>query len=214
MSDFTIIIGNKNYSTWSLRPWLALKQVGVDFDEKLVVLRQDDTLENLQKVSPTALVPVLKTPDGDIWDSLAICEYLAETFPDARLWPEHARARAHARAVCAEMHSGFATLRSLMPMDLRTSLPTPEMTGELGAQVARIDQIWQDCRQQFGQDGPYLYGHFTIADCMYAPVVGRLSGYGVDVSDVSQSYIMAMLDNPAMAEWVAAARVEPWGIDQ
>jgi len=214
MSDFTIIIGNKNYSTWSLRPWLALKHTGVAFEEVLVVLGQDDTPENLKKVSPTGKVPVLKTPVGDIWDSLAICEYLAETFPEARLWPEAAAARAHARAVSAEMHSGFATVRSMMPMDLRTSQPTPGMTGGLATEISRIDQVWQECRNRFGQGGPYLFGSFSIADCMFAPVVGRFAGYGVSVSDVSQNYINTMFLNPGMAEWVAAAKVEPWEIEQ
>jgi glutathione S-transferase len=214
MSDLTIIIGNKNYSSWSLRAWLALKHTGADFDEILIALDLPDTLQKLQENSPTAKVPVLKTPDGDIWDSLAIAEYLAESFPTAGLWPNNPAARAHARAVSAEMHSGFVTVRTLMPMDLRSTLPMPEPTGALDREISRLDSLWQECREKFGQDGPFLYGAFTIADCMFAPVVGRFASYSTDISAVSKAYIQAVLKYPGMAEWIANAREEPWIIEQ
>jgi len=213
MSDYTIIIGNKNYSSWSLRGWLALKRTGVDFDEILIALDQADTMEKLANQSPSAKVPALKTPDGEIWDSLAISEYLAETFPDAGLWPKSADARAHARAVSAEMHSGFPTLRAMMPMDMKNTYPMPELSDELKKDITRIDAIWQDCRRRFGQGGPFLYGSFTIADCMFAPVVSRFTSYGTAVSQPSQDYITAVLQSPEMIEWSTAAKQESWVID-
>ncbi len=213
MSQFQIVIGNKNYSSWSLRGWLALKHTGVEFDEIMVRLDQAETLVQLQSHSPAAKVPVLKSPAGDIWDSLAICEYLAETFPEAGLWPEGVEARAHARVVSAEMHSGFVTLRSMMPMDLRTKLPMPTGNAALTADINRIDAIWQNCRARFGQEGAFLFGTFTIADCMFAPVVARFASYGPNISSISRDYVAAVLNCPEMSEWIAASESETWVID-
>jgi len=213
MSNMSIIIGNKNYSSWSLRAWLALKQTGVPFAEVMVVLRQPDTAEKLQCHSPSGKVPVLQGPHGCIWDTLAICEYLAESFPDAHLWPGKPAARARARSVCAEMHAGFVAVRSRMPMDLGSNRRTPEMTADLKQEISRIEEIWQTCRTDFAQEGPFLFGEFTIADCMFAPVVGRFAGYGVEVTSSSREYMNAVLGWPAMIEWTTSARQETWTID-
>jgi glutathione S-transferase len=212
MPDFTIVIGNKNYSSWSLRGWMALKHTGAEFEEIMVRLDQPDTLEALKSYSPAAKVPVLKSPDGDIWDSLAICEYLAETFPECRLWPEGIKARAHARVVSAEMHSGFVALRSMMPMDLRGTYSMPDLSDDLRADIERIDTIWQDCRNRFGQSGPFLFGEFSIADCMFAPVVARFVSYGPEISTVSRDYIDTVMNCPEMKDWIEASKEETWVI--
>jgi len=214
MSDFTLVIGNKNYSSWSLRGWLALKRTGAAFDEVLIALDQPETAEQLRIHSPSSKVPVLKTADNVIWESLAIAEYLADQFPAAGLWPEDSNARAIARAVSSEMHSGFVEVRSQMPMDLRNTFPAPERNGPLDAEINRIDTIWQRCRERFGSGGPFLFGTFTIADCMFAPVVGRFSSYQIDVSDDSAVYMEAVLRTPEMTEWMDGARSEPWVINQ
>jgi len=213
MSDFTLIIGNKNYSSWSLRGWLALKRTGVEFDETVVALRRADTSERLKKHSPSAKVPMLKTPDGEVWDSLAICEYLAETFADAELWPSDKKARAQARAVSAEMHSGFQALRAMMPMDHRNTRAMPPLTEDLKKDISRIDTIWQDCRNRFGQDGPFLYGDFCIADCMFAPVVSRFNTYQPALLPAAQAYIGNVLEWPDMVDWAVAAKEESWVIE-
>lgn len=211
----TLIIGNKAYSSWSLRPWLALKQTGQPFEETVIPLRQPDTRARIGAVSPSGTVPVLIDrgaggADVVVWDSLAVCEYVAERFPAARLWPDEAHARAVARSVAAEMHAGFAPLRTHMSMNLKERLPGTGRTPEVEANIARITALWTDARARFGGGGDFLFGRFSIADAMFAPVVTRFDTYGVDLPPVARAYADAVLALPAMREWTAAARAEPW----
>jgi glutathione S-transferase len=214
MADFTIYIGNKNYSSWSLRGWLALKHTGVPFDEEVIPLDEANTRANILRQSPSGRVPALRHGEDVIWDSLAIGEYLAELFPAARLWPEGAQARAAARAVSAEMHSGFAALRSHLPMNMRSSFPNRGVTPEAQADINRITALWRDCRKRFGQGGEFLFGHFTLADAMYAPVVSRFRTYKIGLEDETQRYADAVWSLPAMVEWATAARHEPMVIER
>lgn len=209
MSDLTLVIGNKNYSSWSLRPWLALKATGQAFDETLIILRQAETKAKILGYSAAGKLPVLKHGDLLIWDSLAICEYVAETWPEAKLLPEDRRARAVARSVMSEMHSGFAALRRELPMDIcRLGKAGGVQSEETRLDIARIQQIWQDCRGRFGGDGDFLFGRFGLADCMYAPVATRFRTYGVSLDPVSAAYVDAIYALPAMQEWIAAAAQE------
>jgi glutathione S-transferase len=208
-----LIIGNKNYSSWSLRPWLAMKVAGIAFTETLISL---DTPDFRSKVSALSggegrgSVPVLIGGDIRVWESLAILEYLAEKFPQARLWPVREDARAHARAVAAEMHSGFMPLRRHLPMNVRRPVKRRSIDADVAADVTRIDAVWKECRGRFGEGGPFLYGGFGAADAMYAPVVWRFHTYAVDVSDAARAYMDTMMALPASAEWREAARREPW----
>ncbi|WP_029011086.1 glutathione S-transferase family protein [Azospirillum halopraeferens] len=211
--DITLVLGNKAYSSWSLRPWLALKRTGVPFAEVVIPLRRPETKGAILEHSPAGKVPVLRHGDRTVWDSLAIIEYLAETFPSARLWPEDANARAVARAVSAEMHSGFQALRKALPMDLKARHPGRTFDAEVEADIARIRSLWEDCRRRFGADGPFLFGRFSAADAMYAPVVTRFDTYAVTLDPVSRAYADAILTLPEMREWTAAAMAEPWAID-
>jgi len=197
-----LVIGNKNYSSWSLRPWVALKVLGVPFDEKRIALRRPETKGEILQYSPAGRVPILRDGDTVVWDSLAILEYLAEKYP--QLWPSDAAQRARARAVAAEMHSGFAALREHMSMNTRKRYPGKGRTPEAMADVARIDEIWSQAR------GPFLFGDFTAADAMYAPVVLRFRTYAVEVR--KKSYMDAMLALPAMREWIEAGEREPEAI--
>lgn len=212
MPELTLIIGNKAFSSWSLRPWLALKHTGLPFDEILIPLRQPDTAARIAEHSPSGRVPCLRDGDRVIWDSLAICEYLAEIAPAAGLWPEDAGARAVARSVSAEMHSGFVGLRTHMSMDLKAMRPGVGRNAESEADIARVLELWRATRERFGADGPFLFGRFSIADAMYAPVVTRLITYGVELDDVGSAYAEAVMALPAIREWVDAAKAEPWDI--
>jgi glutathione S-transferase len=214
MADFTIYIGNKNYSSWSLRGWLALKHTGVAFEEEVIPLDEANTRANILRRSPSGRVPALRHGDQIIWESLAIGEYLAELFPTARLWPSSARARAAARAVSAEMHAGFAALRNHLPMNLRSSFPSRGVTPEAQADINRITASWRDCRKRFGEGGEFLFGHFTVADAMYAPVVSRFRTYKIELEAETQGYADAVWALPAMQEWAVAARNEPMIIER
>jgi glutathione S-transferase len=213
MAEFTIYIANKNYSSWSLRGWLLLKHVGVPFNEVLIPLRQATTRTEILRHSPSGRVPALRHGDVTIWESLAIGEYLAERFPEKRLWPENAEARAVARAVSAEMHSGFAALRSHLPMNMRSSFPNRGVTPEAQADINRITAAWRDCRKRFGEGGPFLFGHFTVADAMYAPVVSRFRTYKVELDEEGQRYGDAIWALPSLQEWLGVARNEPMIIE-
>jgi glutathione S-transferase len=213
MAEFTIYIGNKNYSSWSLRGWLALKQTGAAFTEVLIPLREATTRAEILRHSPSGRVPALHRGDVVVWDSLAIGEYLAEIFPGKQLWPEEPRARAVARAVSAEMHSGFAALRAHLPMNMRSSFPNRGVTPEVQADINRIMALWRDCRKRFGADGAFLFGHFTVADAMYAPVVSRFRTYKVELEEEAERYVEAVWALPALQEWLAAARNEPMIIE-
>ncbi len=208
--DLHLVIGNKAYSSWSMRPWVALKAQGLAFRETVIVLDQPDTAAKIKAYSAAAKVPVLQHGDITVWDSLAILEYLAETFTGKNWWPANAATRAVARAVSAEMHSGFAPLRVAMSMNVRKTLPTPELTEALQADIARITTIWRACRAKFGAGGPFLFGAFSNADAMYAPVVTRFKTYGVQLDDVCRAYSDAMLNYPALREWYISAAGEPW----
>jgi glutathione S-transferase len=203
-----LIIGNKNYSSWSLRPWLAMKVVGIAFEETLISLDAPDFKARIKARSGAGKVPVLIDGDTHIWESLAILEYLAEKFPG--LWPADERARAHARAIAAEMHAGFAPLRRQLPMNIRRPVKERALDDEAASDVTRIDAIWNECRAQFGGGGPFLYGSFCAADAIYAPVVWRFHTYAVEVSVVARAYMDAVTALPASREWRDAARREPW----
>ncbi len=209
----TLVIGNKNYSSWSLRAWLALEMTGAPFEEVVIPLDRDDTAAAIAAQSPSRRVPVLKHGGLAIWDSLAIAEYLAELYPEATLWPSDRRARAQARAVTAEMHAGFAVLRKDMPMDLRAKHDLPTMTPGLTADVERICQIWQECRERFGHDGGFLFGTASIADAFFAPVVSRFMTYRPELPEAAERYLATVWDWPAMQSWAAAAEQEPWHIE-
>ncbi len=208
MPKLKIFLGNKNYSSWSLRPWLVLKHLAVPFDEQVVPLDQPSTAQEIRKFSLSGRVPVLVDGDTVIWDTLAICEYLNELFPDRKLWPTDARARAMARSVSAEMHSGFAALRENLPMKFRESFPNTVLQPEVKAEIGRIFQLWNDCRTRYAAAGPYLFGEFSIADAMYAPVVSRFKTYGVPLEGTAAAYAEAIWKLPSIQEWLAAARAE------
>jgi glutathione S-transferase len=209
MAPYTLVIGNKNYSSWSLRPWLLMRQAGLAFEEVRVPLYLAASKETLRKYGPSGKVPVLIDGAVTVWDSLAISEYLAEHHPEQQLWPADALQRAVARSISAEMHSGFAPLRSNMSMNCRGFFPGLGRTVEVAADIERIQRIWTDCRERFALAGPYLFGAFTVADAMYAPVVLRFKTYAVQLSPVAQQYASTMLALPALQEWIQAARAEP-----
>jgi glutathione S-transferase len=213
MADITIYLGNKNYSSWSLRPWLALKQTGAAFTEELIPLSEAATRSTILRYSPSGRVPALKHNGLTVWDSLAICEYLAEAFPKVHLWPKDKAARAVARAVSAEMHSGFAALRNHLPMNMRSSFPNRGVTPDVQADINRVTAIWRDCRKRFGEGGPFLFGGFTNADAMYAPVVSRFRTYKVELEAEAQAYTDAVWALPALQEWLTAAKNEPMIIE-
>lgn len=212
MSDLTLVIGNKNYSSWSLRPWILMKHLGVEFREVLIPLYQPESRDEIGKHGPSGRVPVLREGALCVWDSLAICEYIVEL--TGRGWPKEREARAVARSVSAEMHSSFANLRSQWPMNARGHNRRTPMTPPLEADVRRIDEIWSDCRQRFGASGgPWLFGEYSVADAMYAPVVLRFNTYGAQVSENARRYRAEVLEDPALQEWLSASRQEPWTIE-
>lgn len=213
MADMTLVIGNRNYSSWSLRAWLALRAANLYFDEVVIPLDQPETTARIREFSAAGRVPVLRHNDLTIWDSLAICEYVADLAPEARLWPADRDARAVARAVCAEMHSGFEALRMALPMNIRAERPGIVLSDATKTDIDRICAIWSDCRRRFGEGGPFLFGHFTIADAMFAPVVARFQTYGMTVGEQNRAYMEAVRSLPAMVEWSAAAAVEPWVLE-
>ena len=208
-----LVIGNKNYSSWSQRAWLAMRVAGIPFEEVMIPLYQADSKTRQLAYSPAAKVPTLIDGALTVWDSLAICEYLAEKFPDRELWPKDTAVRAHARSVTAEMHSGFGALRSNMPMNCRGSFPGQGHLPDALDDAARVAAIWSDCRSRYRAGGPFLFGKFGIADAFYAPVVARFITYGVVLPEVCGEYIATMRALPAMQEWYAAGALEPERID-
>lgn len=203
-----LVIGNKNYSSWSLRPWLLLTHAGIPFEEIPVPLFRAGFAEQVAKYSPAGKVPVLLDGDISVWDSLAIAEYLAERFPEHALWPADAAERAHARSICAEMHSGFGALRGQMPMNVTAVLPGMGWNIAVQRDVDRIAAIWTGLRVRHDVRGPFLFGTFSIADAFYAPVVSRFATYGVHLPDEAKAYADFILALPAMQAWIAAAREE------
>jgi glutathione S-transferase len=217
MSESTLYIGNKNYSSWSLRPWLALKQAGAEFKEVMIPLQRPETMNQLQRHTPARRVPTLTRGGLTIWESLSICEYAAELFPASGLWPQDREIRAVARSVANEMHAGFAALRNWLPMDIRSRLNIPGRAEKAADDIARVTQIWRDCREKYGiaganGPGPFLFGGFTIADAMFAPVTTRFVTYGVPLDTVCAGYVEAVTVLPSMQSWIADAKAEPWTI--
>jgi glutathione S-transferase len=209
MNDMVLTIGDKNLSSWSLRPWLLMKQAGIPFSERTIRLDQPSTRTEIAATSPSGLVPCLDHKGLIVWDSLAIGEYLAETFPDKQLWPAERRARARARSVSAEMHSGFAELRKVWPMNFARTGMRHLCPSGVRRDIDRIAAIWTDCRSEFGTSGPFLFGTFSIADAMYAPVVSRFMTYGpVSLPSTAEDYVTTIFGLPAMKEWGEGATAE------
>lgn len=204
----TIVLGSKNYSSWSMRAWLVLAHTGAPFEEIMVRLGEPDTRQKILPHSPSGRVPALKDGATVIWDSLAIAEYLHERFPVAQLWPGDPAQRARARSICCEMHSSFTALRSALPMNIRRSSPHVAKTPEVMADVERITQIWREELARSG--GPFLFGRFTIADAFFAPVASRFRTYAVPVDDAARRYVEHVLGLPISQKWIEAARTEPW----
>jgi glutathione S-transferase len=195
-----LVIGNKNYSSWSMRPWLALRASNIPFEEIFIPLYTGAAdKQKILDVSPAGKVPILIDGDVTIWDSLAIIEYIAERFPEKRLWPEHPAHRAHARSISAEMHSGFAALRNECGMNLHRPVRTIELSADARANIARVQEIWAECQKRYG--GPFLFGAFGAADAMFAPVVHRFRTYAIAVTKETQAYMDTMMALPAFAEW-------------
>jgi glutathione S-transferase len=218
MAEFNLVFGNRNYSSWSLRGWLVCKIAGIEFDETLIRLYAPETKAEIARYSSSGLLPALIHKGLTIWDSLSIAEYLHELYPTAGLWPEPQAARAVARSVSAEMHSGFPDLRREMPMNIRGSFPGHGRTPEVMTQVQRIVAIWLDCRKRFAgsaaRDDGFLFGPFTVADAMFAPIVTRFRTYALSLDDEAKTYCDNVMKHPAMAEWVDAAKHEPWLVEQ
>lgn len=208
MTTLTLVIGNKNYSSWSLRPWLLLKHHQIAFNEVRIPLYMADSAESLKKLSPSGKVPVLIDGDLIIWDSLAICEYIADLYPQYECWPIDLRLRATARSMCAEMHSGFQDLRNHFPMNIRKRLAWNSAPSTVLQDIERITSLWTCCLERYRNDGPWLFGKFSIADVMYAPVAWRFITYSVPVNDICKEYIGSLLTLPEMQEWVEEASAE------
>lgn len=204
----TLIIGNKNYSSWSLRAWFLLSEGGIDFLERRIALDVETTAAQLADCSPSGTVPVWILDDEVIWDSLAIAETAAERWPGQRLWPEAPDARAHARCVSAEMHSGFSTLREAMPMNCRAMGRKVPLPDRLTSDIDRVIEIWSDCHRRYGAEGPWLFGKFSVADAMFAPVVFRFRTYGINLPESASHYPARLLESEAIQRWLEAAESE------
>jgi glutathione S-transferase len=213
-TDYELVIGDKRWSSWSLRPWLLLKVFGIPFREKLIRLRQHGTTAELAAHSPSGKIPLLKTGGLLIWDSLAIAEFVAEEHPGKPIWPADRAKRAVARAVSAEMHSGFYSLRTAMPMDFLNVHPARPIEADVEADIRRIVALWTECRQRHGEGGDFLFGAFSAADAMFAPVATRFRSYSVALGELGDGdglaarYAQAVLDLPEMAEWGEGAALE------
>ncbi|WP_293801835.1 glutathione S-transferase family protein [uncultured Bosea sp.] len=211
-----LLIGNKCYSSWSLRAWLLMRATGIAFTEQLVLLDEPGFKEAVFAAAPDSggTVPTLVDGEIAVWETLAICEYLHDTQPQAGIWPRDKAARAHARAISSEMHAGFTALRSACPMNLGKRFAARDRGPGVARDVERLTGLWRQARERFGAGGAFLYGEFSAADAMFAPVVTRLDTYGIAVDPVSQDYMRAVLGLPAYREWLAAALVEPWIVAQ
>ncbi len=204
----TLVIGNKNYSSWSMRPWVLLRQRGIAFEERRLRFDSDEWDAGIGRWSPSGLVPVLWRGPVAVWDTLAIVETVADWFPAAGVWPADPVARAFARSASAEMHAGFRELRARMPMNIRASHPGKGLTPEVRAEIGRIESLWRQARRRFGGDGAFLFGDFCAADAMFAPVVMRFATYGVALGDVASRYCEAVRAAPGVSAWVEGALAE------
>lgn len=207
-----LVIGNKLYSSWSMRPWLVLKAFGIPFEEVIIPLRQPDSKTRVLEYSPSGKVPALIDGDLSIWESMSIIEYIADRHRELAVWPADSAARAHARSISNEMHSGFQALRQGCPMDAGTRYKTPVIDDAMKASIDRIEALWAEARAKYGRGGPYLYGAFSAADAMYAPIVFRFDGYSIPVNKQSRAYMDAILAHPDVVAWRDAALKETWTI--
>ena len=210
MNDLLLTMGNKNYSSWSLRPWVLMKHLGLPFEERVLQLDTAQFAQQIAALSPTRRVPILRHGALLVWDSLAICEYASELAGAG--WPEDREARAVARSACAEMHSGFGALRSQWPMNARATGRRTPPDAARAADIARIEQLWTECRARFGARGPWLFGDYSVADAMYAPVVLRFRSYGAQLGETAAAYVSTALADTHLQSWIAAAVAEPWTI--
>ena len=208
MGAVTLVIGNKNYSSWSMRPWVLMRQLGIPFDEMKLRFHSSEWDAQIERWSPSRLVPVLWRGEQSVWDTLAIVETLHEWYPGHGVWPADPAARAFARSACAEMHAGFRDLRCAMPMNIRASHPGKGMTPAARGDIARIEAIWSEARRRFGAGGPFLFGPFSAADAMYAPVVMRFATYGVQLAPASERYCREMRAAPGVRAWIEGALEE------
>lgn len=212
LAKLHLVIGNKNYSSWSLRPWMALTMAHIPFDETVIPLDQPQTKKRIVEHSPAGFVPVLHHGKLTVWESLAILEYLADMFPEKKLWPQGKAARAAARSAASEMHCGFAALRNTCPMNLHRLRKPTALSEAVKADIARIDTLWRHCRTTYGRKGRFLFGAFGNADAMFAPVVTRFDTYDIKISGESRAYMEAVLATDAFQTWKKAAVQEPWTI--
>ena len=211
-TNYTLVLGTKNFSSWSLRPWLAMKMAGIAFEEIVITLREPQTKARIAEHSPSGKVPVLLIEENGkrrtVWDTLAICEYLAERHSDKAFWPKDRVKREEARCIVAEMHSGFINLRQIMPMDLATHHPTPDIDGDLGTEIERIKSIWISALERYERKGGFLFGEFSLADSFYAPVVTRFETYSIALPPIAKVYAQRILSLAPMREWKTAALEE------
>ena len=208
-----LVIVNKAYSSWSLRPWMTMTHFAISFEETVIPMARPDTRAQILEISPTGKCPALVDGDVVVWESLAIIEYLAEKFPDLAIWPRETGARAVARALANEMHGGFLALRNHCPTQFLRPVRKIALTSEVEADVKRIEAAWADARARFGAGGPFLFGAFSAADAMFAPVVNRFHTYDVAVGPATRAYMAAITALPAWKAWIAGAEGEPWRID-
>ncbi|MCW8930451.1 MAG: glutathione S-transferase family protein [Gammaproteobacteria bacterium] len=208
MSDLTLIIGNKNYSSWSLRPWFWMKYHNIDFEEKRIPLFTETTNTQLENYYSNYKVPVLLDGEFIVWDSMAILEYLAEKFPQHKGWPENSEDRAMARSMCAEMHSSFTAMRDELPMNCRKTFASIKLSNDASKDIERITALWRYFRKRYVDKGPWLFGHFSIADAMYAPVVLRFKGYGIALNEVEQKYCDHVFSHKAFIKWYESGKQE------
>ena len=203
-----LVIGNKNYSSWSLRAWFLLKESGIEFEEHRIPLDTDTTAGEIAKFTPAGRVPVLMLDDEVIWDTMAIAETIHERWPEKKIWPDDPGVRAHARSVSAEMHSGFTELRDAMPMNCRAMGRKVPISDAVAADIDRVFQIWSDCHHRYGDEGDWLFGRFSVADAMYAPVVLRFRTYGINLSESASVYPTRLLESPAIQDWLLESESE------
>ena len=208
MEKLTLIIGNKNYSSWSLRPWVFLKHLQIDFEEKRVALFTDTTAGELSEYNSDFKVPILKDGDLVVWDSLSILEYVSEQYLDNQGWPADPTARAIARSASAEMHSSFVNIRGELPMNCRKKFHKIKLSANAEKEVERIKQLWRTCRTQFGNEGEWLFGKYSIADAMFAPIALRFDGYSIPLSGIEETYVQSVLSQACIIEWIEAGRLE------